>query len=98
MPRRWLDCIMEATETPAFQRLPFPMAPLESSKHSSRCSLRTPQAGLCPFPDDGPNIFQQAVSSVSKAAVGSLVHFRTIPGAFVCEMRNMDRDVLTVAL
>jgi hypothetical protein len=79
------------------QRLPFPMAGA-NRPNTAPDALEPPKPAFCPFPDDGPNIFQQAFSSVSKVVVGSLVHFGSIPGAFVREMGNMDLDMLTVAL
>jgi len=80
------------------QRLPFPMAGANPPNTAPDALFEPPKPAFCPFPDDGPNIFQQAFSSVSKVVVGSLAHFGSIPGAFVREMGNMDLDMLTIAL
>ena len=80
------------------QRLPFPMAGVNRPNTAPDALFEPPKPAFCPFPDDGPNIFQQAFSSVSKVVVSSLVYFGSIPGAFVHEMGNMDLDMLTVAL
>jgi len=80
------------------QRLPFPMADPSRPNTAPDALFEPSKPAFCPFPDDGPNIFQQAFSSVSKVVVGSLVYFGSIPGAFVHAMGNMDLDMLTVAL
>jgi hypothetical protein len=80
------------------QRLPFPLAPSNRPNTAPDALFEPPKPAFCPFPDDGPNVFQQTFSSASKVVAGLLVHFGSIPGAFVHAMGNMDLDMLTLAL
>jgi hypothetical protein len=80
------------------QRLPLPVADPNRPNAAPDALFEPSKPAFCPFPDDGPNIFQQAFSSVSKVVVGSLMYFGSIPGAFVHAMGNIDRDMLTIAL
>jgi hypothetical protein len=80
------------------QRLPFPPVVSRPPNTDPNALFERPKPAFCAFPDDGPNIFQEAISSVSGAVVRWLGDILDIPRMFVTEMGMMDTDVLTEAL
>jgi V-type H+-transporting ATPase subunit e len=80
------------------QRQPFPPAVQRPPNTDPNALFEQPQPAFCAFPDDGPNIFQQALSSVSAALVRWLRDVPSVLGAFVAGPGNLDTDVLTEAL
>jgi hypothetical protein len=81
------------------QRMPFPPVVQRPPPNTDPNALfEQPKPAFCAFPDDGPNIFQQAFSSVSEALVRRLRGVPSILGGFVAGLGNMDTDVLTEAL
>lgn len=80
------------------QRLPFPPVAHRAPNTDPNALFERPKPAFCAFPDDGPNIFQQAFSSVSGAVSRRLSDVLGILRQFVNEMGRIDMDVLTEAL
>jgi hypothetical protein len=80
------------------QRLPFPPVLQRTPNTEPNALFEQPKPVFCAFPDDGPNIFQQAFSYMYAAAARRLRDVSSSPRRFVNDMGNTDIDVLTAAL
>ena len=81
------------------QRFPFPMAvPQRPSNPDPNALFERPKPAFCAFPDDGPNIFQQAFSSVSGAVVRRLAWNWSVPQGLVNDVLAQDTNVLIEAM
>ena len=84
---------------PPGQRLPYvrPLQNLHPQPHNDpNLIFERPKPAFCAFPDDGPNIFQQAFTSFKLAISQQLVAVLTALQDVGCG--NLRRDVLTEAL
>ena len=80
-------------------RPPFPPGPQRAPSTDPSALFAPPRPAFCAFPDDGPNIFQQAFSCVDAAVARWLRRvWWSIPRRYVNGLGNHDADVLTVAL
>jgi hypothetical protein len=81
-----------------FQRLPFPPVVQRPQKTNPNALFEQPKPAFCAFPDNGPNVFQQAFSSASAAVARRLRDVSSLPHRFVNGLGNMDTSLLTEAL
>jgi hypothetical protein len=81
----------------SLRRPPFPPVPQRPPNTDPSALFAQPRPAFCAFPDDGPNIFQQAFSGVYVAVTRWLRGVWSIPRRCVNDLGNHDAHVLTVA-